>query len=52
MKTEIKEEIVGKRILCPGCNKPIHINDFGAATGDGKGGQFFWHSFCYVFRKK
>ena len=36
-----------KFILCPKCNKKIHIDDFAAVTkGQGVGKEDFWHSDC------
>ena len=33
-----------KKVLCPGCNKPIHIEDL--AMVDERG---FWHSDCIMW---
>ena len=32
-----------KRVLCPKCNKPIHIKEFAGVTKEG-----FWHEKCLL----
>lgn len=39
-----------KRVLCPMCGKPIHIDDFGGVMKNSDGVVEFYHSICIILK--